>query len=332
MSSIICLLCDRNFSSYIGLAKHIQVHNYNSKSYYDDFLKKDSEGICPVCSKKTTYKNMTIGYLKYCSNKCAGPYRYEKSKETNLKKYGAENVYASNYGKSKIKETVQAKYNVDYIWQAEEIKEKCKQIHLDNYGVENVFQSDIIKEKCKESHIKHLDVENPSQSVEIINKKHNNRQNDIDLFEKTNNCTMIDKLVKLYGTGWCQSSLYKTLNIIQYKNIYFLSNDDIVKLKLYNDCHGSYTEYCMYNYLTDNNIEFSHCDRQQIKPYELDFYLPKYKIGIECNGYWHMKECFLYNDNVDRDLLKHKLCTDRGIELIVVTEENMNDVMRTFKL
>ena len=64
-----------------------------------------------------------------------------------MKRYGAENIYASEYGKQKIRKT-----------------------NLERYGVENVSCSDKIKEKKKQTCLKHYGVENPSQFPETIDK------------------------------------------------------------------------------------------------------------------------------------------------------------------
>lgn len=56
----------------------------------------------------------------------------------------------------------------------------------------------------------------------------------------------------------------------------------------------------------------------------LDFYLPKYKIGIECQGRFHFEPYknndFIstknYNEQVERDKMKYQLCKNNGIKLI----------------
>jgi DNA-directed RNA polymerase subunit N (RpoN/RPB10) len=74
-------------------------------------------------------------------------------------------------------------------------------------------------------------------------------------------------------------------------------------------------------YKTDN-ILFN--DRQTIKPYEIDVYLPDYKIGFEYNGKkWH-------SDN-PRDSIKVGICEKNGIRLIVISERSrdyINDIKK----
>lgn len=46
-------------------------HKMNSKDYYDKYVKQENEGICPICSKPTSYRNFSVGYSTHCSTKCS---------------------------------------------------------------------------------------------------------------------------------------------------------------------------------------------------------------------------------------------------------------------
>lgn len=74
--------------------------------------------------------------------------RYEKSKKTNLERYGVENPFCDV---QKIQAAIYKKRGVINPGQSFEIREKVKQTCLDQYGVENPFQSPEIKEKRKQT-------------------------------------------------------------------------------------------------------------------------------------------------------------------------------------
>lgn len=74
------------------------------------------------------------------------------------------------------------------------------------------------------------------------------------------------------------------------------------------------------NFLKENNINFRQRCRDIISPYEIDIYLPDYKIGIEYNGlYWHSS---LYKDK-NYHLEKTEYAAKVGVYLIQIFEDEM---------
>ena len=62
----------------------------------------------------------------------------------------------------------------------------------------------------------------------------------------------------------------------------------------------------------------------------LDFYLPDYNIGIECQGEQHftpvkfsrtIDENILYENTIERDIIKNKLCSDNNIKILYYTKD-----------
>ena len=90
--------------------------------------------------------------------------------------------------------------------------------------------------------------------------------------------------------------------------------------------------------LTKSNIDFVKEKRfpwlKYKKPLSLDFYIPEYNVGVECQGLQHFKEvvnCYdswfdgikctkeeltpLVEENIKRDLIKNRLCKKNGIKI-----------------
>lgn len=62
----VCEICNKRFKNRAGLSRHVlNLHNIQPKEYYDKYLKKDGEGICPITGEKTDFKNLTEGYFVY---------------------------------------------------------------------------------------------------------------------------------------------------------------------------------------------------------------------------------------------------------------------------
>ncbi len=156
-NKIICQICGHISPSNSGLGSHIiQKHHISTKEYYDKFIRKDIEGICPICGKPTTFLGLSKGYCKCCSGKCKylNPERNKKIKETCLIKYGRPNPY----NKQKALETIK---NRDPEITAE-IYKKCVQNR--NQEEINRKSSENWKNKSKE------------EIIEIQNKQRKTKQ------------------------------------------------------------------------------------------------------------------------------------------------------------
>lgn len=70
-------------------------------------------------------------------------------------------------------------------------------------------------------------------------------------------------------------------------------------------------KYIIQNTLSNKLI---YNDRQMIKPYELDIYIPKYNIAFEYNGFW------FHRNTKEKDQIKKQLCLEKNITLFVISE------------
>ena len=71
--------------------------------------------------------------------------------------------------------------------------------------------------------------------------------------------------------------------------------------------------------LENLNLTFDTKNRKIIKPFELDFYIPKYNLAIECNGdYWH--STLVKSADKNYHLNKYLLCKEKGVRLIQIPE------------
>lgn len=94
----------------------------------------------------------------------------EKTRETNLKKYGCEYTFQSEQVKEKIKKTVIERYGVEYISKNKEIQKKKEQTTLKNYGVRHPSQNKEIQEKIKKTCIKLYGVDCVGKAPEVKEK------------------------------------------------------------------------------------------------------------------------------------------------------------------
>lgn len=89
-------------------------------------------------------------------------------------------------------------------------------------------------------------------------------------------------------------------------------------------CNESHLENEIEQLLKQQNIKYEKEKRfpwlRSKYPMPLDFYLPDYNIGIECQGEQHFKDKdffknYSFEDRVNLDLLKNKLCEENGVTL-----------------
>lgn len=175
----------------------------------------------------------------------------EKVKQTNIKKYGVENIFQDTermkkayqeklgvdnpwqsetvkektkrtklerYGDEnyrndeKIKHTCLEKYGVEHYWQSSQVKDKIKQTNLERYGVEYVFQD---TERMKHIYQEKLGVDNPFQSEEIKDKI---KQNNLEKYSVEYNWQREDVKEKIKQTNLDKYGVEHYAQTIEYKN------------------------------------------------------------------------------------------------------------------
>jgi very-short-patch-repair endonuclease len=94
----------------------------------------------------------------------------EKSKQTNMERYGVENPAQNLQIREKSKQTNIERYGVEYPTQNLEIMKKTKTTNMERYGVEYLQQSSEIREKSKQTNMEKYGVEYPAQNLEIMER------------------------------------------------------------------------------------------------------------------------------------------------------------------
>jgi len=309
----------------------------------------------PNCNKRVKFKNSTLGYLKYCSNKCisSDPNIKKIKEEKSLDKFGTKSPAQSNLIKEKIIKTNQDKWGGNSPMSSKEIQEKSKKTLLKNWGVDNPNKSpDIIekrvesfknnieqyKESYRKTSIEKYGVEHPWMNKEIHDKS-----------------IMSSRKIKLSITSISISKMlpenYEILNICDKTsealikcnlNHNFKSSRSLIygrfrnKSEICTICNPinsqkSGPEISMIKFIKGfYDGEIIENDRNVIKPFEVDIYLPNLKLAIEYNGlWWHSSEYREY----DYHLNKQRKSIDSGVKLLTIWEDdwiNKNDIVKSY--
>jgi len=143
-------------------------YTYKNLNYSKKIIGKCKSNECNELFEKD-FNSLTKKGGPYCK-KCTKKQRKEKTKKTNLEKYGVEYSFQSKEVKEKIKQTNLEKYGVEYATQSKEVKNKTKQTNLDRIGVEYPTQNKEVMKKSKQTNIEKRGVEYPTQSQEVREK------------------------------------------------------------------------------------------------------------------------------------------------------------------
>lgn len=306
-----CELIQKFNLSLIDIAWHIK-HDIPFCSHY-----------CKICGKVIHISRSSYSkFPEYCSIKCSSRSvdRLKHIKATVYNKYGVFNVFQDKAVKLKIKETVKknSMLNNDYF---ESINQKrintCKKI----YGVSNPSKSPLIQQKIKE----------------IIQAKYNVKSS---LVLKKTRDNMCQKLrLGAWNTILKRSKPLGILPLFSINTFIGSGYDKFYKWKCLK-CGHVFEHYyangkipncphCKKDYISNPQKEIINFiqsitktkliinNKEIIKPYELDIYIPELKVAVEVNGdYWHSN---LFKDK-DYHLNKTKLCEEKGIRLIHIFE------------
>ena len=144
---VFCKICNQQTKYVVDLFSryHLQPeHNISVKEYYDQCLKRNDEGVCPVCGKEAGFLNMVKGYRTYCTNNCKKLDMKNIGKKTsNTKLNHSENK--KNEINERRRQTCLDRYGKDYVMHVEEFKENLKKTNIERYGSETTLQLQQVK-------------------------------------------------------------------------------------------------------------------------------------------------------------------------------------------
>ena len=103
-------------------------------------------------------------------------------------------------------------------------------------------------------------------------------------------------------------------------------------------CNKSKLENEVSLILDRNGIEYEEQKKfDWLKNFELDFYLPKHKIAIECQGIQHFKSVHLFGgeEQLKQQIIwddeKNSLCKENGIKIIYYTSNKLRKNNSNYK-
>ena len=311
----------------------------------------------PNCDDLTNYRNSTLGYSKYCSNKCisSDPNIILHKEQNSMKKWGTKSPGESEEIKEKTKKTNQRKYGGYSPMCCKKVREKSKQSYLRNWGVEhpsknkelldkrvNSFKKNIAqyKESYRKTSMERYGTEHPWSNKEIHDKtvikgiatKRASLKRKVENWLNGNyellNIDYEIREIKIYCKV-CQSEFEISRYLLYLRNrekTLICTNCNKVNV----GCSGSEIE--LRRFIKNNYIGDIFFNQTIIPPHELDIYLPDLKLAFEFNGlYWHSED----KRGKDYHMMKTDECEKNGILLIHIWEDDWvskNEIIKSLIL
>lgn len=327
-----CKICGRECKNNTSLGTHLyNAHNMRAKEYYDEYLKtSESEGVCAVCGKPTSFKTLGSGYSKYCSVQCSylDPTVIERRKiifKELTDKNGGVHPACSQSATEKRKKTNLERYGSEYTVSSDKVINKIKKKNQEKYGTDYPLQNKGILDKTKTTLLETHDVDNPMFIQEFKTKMVNTKRKRGKAIEDSG-YVRVDTLIDSFGQGWYKQ---KVVDIVVFNGVDYIKTAELPKIIDYyknrNEGNRSGLEKQVNDYLFQSfpSETIVVNKKATIPPYELDFYFPNKKVAIEINGTFYHST--LGGKGKDYHLTKTELCASKGIRLIHIFEYEWNE-------
>ena len=292
---------------------------------------------CKCCKNIPKFLDFTRGYVAHCSYKCAQSSKETKEKieKTNMEKFGTPHPLMNKEIQEKAKVTNLEKYGVDNVSKSEEIKQLKRETNLKKFGVDTPFRD---RKKMEESIMSKYGVTNVALCPEILKKRTEARIKRFydELFDNKRFKGMVTPnftIEEYNGTGWDKIYSFKC-NMCNKAFDYPLRWDRVPRCpSCFTDTHTSLFEKEVYKYIKsilNDQIEIIENDRKVLDGKELDIYMPKLKLAIECDGlFYHSVGVGGKDESYHLD--KTNRCEELGIDLIHIFENewrNDSDIVK----
>lgn len=295
-TEFICRICEKEYPTLSHLSRHINIHNITKKEYYDSYLKKEGEGICPICHSFTPYTDKwQNAYKIYCSKECQRkgvPLNVEK---TTLEKYGVSNVNKLEKIRNKIENTNKKIYGNSCPMQNLKIQGNIRRKNLERLGVELPFQSRKIQKKGSLTRKKKYGAEYTYQSPELYNKC------------KITMILRYNSPFTLQSEELFEKSFKTRISLKKYKdtNIFYQGSYELDFLEKY---------YDLLDIQRAPSIKYQFKNKKRI--YYPDFYMPNKNLIIEIKNKYLAKR--------DRQTIraKKKAIIQQGFQFILILNKD----------
>jgi hypothetical protein len=248
----------------------------------------------PICknSKCGNFVKMSSGgkFRVYCCAKCSASSNETRQKciDTNLEKYGTENVAQSKEIKEKIASTLKANHGSHHM-------KLSKYRKMTSDMNKTLDREKVTRSRYKDTYSKFTRFQN---SI-------------IPMFTKD----------EFRGGGYDKKYDWKCIRCNCSVNTWY-HNGMQPKCPLCDKVNVN--EDKLLEFVSKLGVTVSHCNRTVLDNLELDLYMPNEKLGIEFNGnYWHSEIGGKTPKSYHK--IKTEMCNEKGIRLVHIFEDELHN-------
>ena len=302
------------------------------------YCKGPHKSRCVICGNEFEYTCSPNEKPQTCSQDCANKLHIRTVQNT----YGVDNVSELDWVRKKISERNSS----------EEVKAKREATNMKNHGVKNVSQSPAVRAKLSEimqgeeyqtkrdaycmevwgytSPAMHPDVK--AKKLATFRKNHPDGYtlSESGYAKKVLDPAKVSEYLEFKAdpASYILQHFDHKPHIQELRDSLGVTDTPIYDILIANNCSNllcksySWMETEVYDYLKSivPDATIRRNDRTAISPYELDFYLPEYNIGIECNpSFTHNASRSGFKGDSPKHYKYHqnksKICKDAGIFL-----------------
>lgn len=244
---------------------------------------------CVVCGGHVKYGKQGR-FFETCSLSCAAknPKTREKTKKTNLNKFGVAHPLQSAQVQAKLQETNQQRYGSKNPAASPEVKEKIAITNTTKYGNICSLNGEEVIRKKRHTWLSTRGVDNPAKCPDVklraaqtvLKKTNTRKQSYLALFAHHGITPLFNEWTGTHQYEWKHEC--GTVFRAPFTSNYIPRCPHCFPLSI------SKEELAVRQMLEKSGVEFQTNVRSVLNGRELDIYIPSKNIGIEINGaYWH---------------------------------------------
>ena len=272
------------------------------------------------CGNSLSWNDDLRSYRQYCSKKCTAKYTVAAKKLDRVSRGLPEWHSQETDWSDKIKNTSRKRYGVDHYSKTEEFTNRVTDTNNITFGAAYPTQSSLGKARMRQAFVDKYGVDNPAKvktirtkQAETWIKNHYSPEallfmTDDEIFKTEIMTAPVSELASRYGIS--RYPIYSKVNELglvlpTFKTNYF---------------EQSVVDYIKSTYSSEDIIQ---SDWSVLTNRQLDIYLPKLNLAIECNGtYWHSES---RGRGKGYHVQKTIDCSNQSIQLLHIWEHDWND-------